>query len=393
MVLLTTRALGTRKALYCPASRWATTNKRENNPVLMSICPSPERLLSDSGECTQTKKGDLTMRFIHFKTLSGGAGILALMAGVLAQPAHAQYAYGPYGTYSYAPYVYNGPLGGYLSGAADVIHAQSQAMTETQRAQLLREQVEQARIDTRRQLFEERKYERANTPTPQEEREATRERELRRALRTPALADIWSGGALNHILEDIGEKQARGTRGPTIDLDPENLKRLNVTTGAGGSPGILKEKLAWPLPLLASDYEAERKSIEEMLGQLGSQARADAIDRSLLPELHKHVATLRERLRSNVRELSPTEYIESFRYLGHVNDAIKALKEPQAVNYFNDKWTAKGATVDELVRRLKEQGLRFAPAVPGNESAYLAMHAALAAYDGSLPTELKAALP
>jgi hypothetical protein len=35
-----------------------------------------------------------------------------------------------------------------------------------------------------------------------------------------------------------------------------------------------------------------------------------------------------------------------------------------------------------LVRNLNAQGLRFAPATPGDEAAYVALHRALAAYRG-----------
>jgi hypothetical protein len=37
--------------------------------------------------------------------------------------------------------------------------------------------------------------------------------------------------------------------------------------------------------------------------------------------------------------------------------------------------------VQELIRHMSAHGLRFAPAATGNETAYLALHHALAAYD------------
>src|SRR5579859_5982181 len=59
------------------------------------------------------------------------------------------------------PYVqYNGPVGGYLSGAADVINSQGQFLTSTQQAYLTREQVRQAKIDSQRKQFDENLYER-----------------------------------------------------------------------------------------------------------------------------------------------------------------------------------------------------------------------------------------
>jgi len=90
-----------------------------------------------------------------------------------------------------------------------------------------------------------------------------------------------------------------------------------------------------------------------------------------------------------VYDLTPSQHIESKRYLGYLDDSVKALQDPSAVNYFNDKWTASGKDVNELVKNMRTKGLRFAPAAPGDESAYLSLHAALAAYDGSLVAELR----
>jgi hypothetical protein len=320
------------------------------------------------------------------------AGCLALctLSPLYAQPA---YTGVPIYTNPYAPYNYNGPLGGYMSGAADVINAQSAQMTEQQRARLLREQVQQKKIETRRKLFEERQYELANTPTLQDEREATRERELRRAMKTPTMIDIWSGASLNAILDDAIAKQGRGIKGPMIPLNPDDLAKLNVTTGTGGNVGILREnggKLTWPVSLLGAQYENDRKKLEALFGQVSSGARAGTVDRSLVPQIDAQIASLQEAVRRNIDDLSTSESIEAKRYLSSLSESTKALKQPNAANYLNGKWEAKGKTVDDLVRHMKDEGIRFAPAAPGNEPVYLATYSALAAFNGSLVTELKA---
>ena len=53
-------------------------------------------------------------------------------------------------------------------------------------------------------------------------------------------------------------------------------------------------------------------------------------------------------------------------------------------NYFNQKWVAKGKTVAELIQNMTAAGLRFAPATPGDEGAYRALHFALVAYDDGI---------
>ena len=79
----------------------------------------------------------------------------------------------------------------------------------------------------------------------------------------------------------------------------------------------------------------------------------------------------------------PTQYIEASRFLSNFDDALKVLSQPDAGDYFTAKYTAQGRTVAELVKHMTAQGLTFAPAIPGDGPAYLALHRALVAYDVS----------
>jgi hypothetical protein len=63
------------------------------------------------------------------------------------------------------------PYGGALRGAADVVNAQGKFMVSREQAFSIREQTRQAKIDTRRRLFDEYQYERSNTPTANQLRE------------------------------------------------------------------------------------------------------------------------------------------------------------------------------------------------------------------------------
>jgi hypothetical protein len=79
--------------------------------------------------------------------------------------------------------------------------------------------------------------------------------------------------------------------------------------------------------------------------------------------------------------MPPPRHIESNRYLGELNEAMKLLEKPHAGNYFNGKFSARGKTVADLVGHMSKQGLKFAPAVSGDEAAYENLHRALAMYD------------
>ena len=56
------------------------------------------------------------------------------------------------------------------------------------------------------------------------------------------------------------------------------------------------------------------------------------------------------------------------------------MKSPGATKYFDGTWVARGKDVAELVNYMREQGLQFAAATPGDDAAYRALYNALAAY-------------
>src|SRR6476659_8432527 len=86
------------------------------------------------------------------------ASLFSCVAMLLLLPAaRAQYPY---------PYGYNpGRAGGYLYGSASVINAQGNYTNQMEQARILREQANQAKLDTKRKTFDEMQYEKSNTPT------------------------------------------------------------------------------------------------------------------------------------------------------------------------------------------------------------------------------------
>ena len=96
------------------------------------------------------------------------------------------------------------------------------------------------------------------------------------------------------------------------------------------------------------------------------------------------------KLNKSADELSPSQYIEARAYLNQVKGAIDALNNPKAVNYFNNTWNARGKTVAELVGNIpRREGLKFAPATQGDESAYNALYTALRSFDYGLQSDRK----
>ncbi len=261
-----------------------------------------------------------------------------------------------------------------------------------QRAKLLREQGRQAQLATRWQAFDEYLYERRHTPTHEELRQE-QERQFRdRSRNNPPVTEIFSSRALNDLLVDLQRLPRRA--GGAMPLDPEVTRRLNFTTGRGsGSVALLKDvdRLPWPAAFAGPDYRPVRVN----LSALAREAVADAagtgrVDAALLEEMERYLARLEQTLRQNVTRLAPTHYTEAGRFVTQFAEAVQALRQPDAGSFFNDRYRFQGDTVAELVRFMTERGLRFAPAVPGDEAGYLAVHRALAAYDQAASPVLEA---
>ena len=86
----------------------------------------------------------------------------------------------------------------------------------------------------------------------------------------------------------------------------------------------------------------------------------------------------------------PSQHVEARRYLNSLQDAVRLLRQPDAGNYFNGTYAARGRTVPDLVRGMKEKGLQFAPAAPGDEAAYAILYQGLAGYDAATQAQLAA---
>jgi hypothetical protein len=105
------------------------------------------------------------------------------------------------------------------------------------------------------------------------------------------------------------------------------------------------------------------------------------VDKGTLDAMQATLQTMDQKLRAQINELSPTDYVEARRYLDDLNQAMRVLKRPDVADYLNGKYTAQGKDVGELIKNMMSHGLRFAPAVPGSEAAYNALYQAMATYD------------
>lgn len=312
----------------------------------------------------------------------GGYGTIANNQASYASPGYSGSPGMSDGGYNngYWPSYQQDPTAAFLYGASSVISADGKFRINNQQANLMREQVRSSHIDNNRKAFDEFLYERANRPTWLDDVERQNKLNLRAALTNPPASEVLAGLSLNTLLDNLKQFQGQGKEGKAVPLGEDLLSKINVTAGAGANPGLLKnEHLTWPLGLSGSEFDGDRKKIERDLASAVSEVEhGGRVEAARLRDLNDAIDRMTEDLGNQIGEITPSQYIESRNYLRLIGNAVKALSGPNAANYVNNKYSAKGKTVGELVKNMA--GLHFAPATPGDEQAYKALQEKLAAY-------------
>ncbi|MGH6739625.1 MAG: hypothetical protein ACREDY_11455, partial [Bradyrhizobium sp.] len=280
-------------------------------------------------------------------------------------------------SYGYYP---SSPYGSYLSGKADLVNASGQYGIQVQQANLLQEQVHQSMLQSRRAVLNEARYERETTMNSEQVRIQGQIDALRRARNEPPLNEIWSGQSLNALFSDIKKAHTYGVRGPSVPINQDLLKHINLTTGVtSGGPGILKDgaKLRWAVVLQGPNFEADRRKVEMRTAEALELAKRGPVSLDLISDVRSTLEGMQATLKQMVKDVAPGPYIDGKKYLRELDSSFSALKDPNVSNYFNGKWTAQGATVYDLAVYMTNNGLQFAPAVSGDQSYYTALYQSL----------------
>lgn len=299
--------------------------------------------------------------------------------------------YNPYNPYfPYYPYI--GPAGSFLMGQADVMRAYGTVITSQEQARIMRELAKQASLETKKRKFDLDMYIKANTPTYADEQLKAMKTTLKRIQNNSSEAEITNGKALNFLLDDLRKYPGRKIPVEQIDLSEEILRSLNVTKNSFGI-GILRDggKLTWPIALQELFPRELRKEIEQRTMTLMQNADNGPLDPALLRELYTEVENMRQTLAKKINDVPTTQYLEAKRFLNDLDSAREALAKGEATAQIAfQKWAAGGKTLQELVDYMVKNGLRFAPAVSGDEAAYRAVHSGMAAFDVALNAFLTA---
>jgi hypothetical protein len=287
------------------------------------------------------------------------------------------------------------PYEGYLNGAANVTTANAEYQLTIQQAKQAQEQARQAALVTRRQTIEQRRYEQSLMPDPEQIRQEQMMKSLQRSRNNPPLTDIWAGTALNDLLRAIQTARSAGVNGPDVPLSPDVVQHINLTTGSTyGGTGLLKNggKLTWPFILRQSLFATERNQLNEQIQMAVKQAQAGEVAVELLNDIGASLKQLEDTIDARVADITPTQYVQAMRYTRELKESYKVLQQSDVAKYFRPNWTAQGSSVGELVKQMTQQGLRFGPAVSGDETYYTSLHRSMVDYDLGI-SQLTASAP
>jgi hypothetical protein len=276
---------------------------------------------------------------------------------------------------------------GYLNGVANVTTANAEYQQTMQQAKLGRQEAIRSVLATRRATIEERQYELSQMPTEEQEREKRQLVNIRRARNSPPLSEIWSGSALNELLRVILDGQSHGLTGPQVPLTYEVLRHINLTSGTTyAGTGLLRDggKLSWPAVLRKSMFAMERNQLNEQFYKAVQQAFSGQVDADLLDSLESSLNGLNIAINSHIDDISPTQLVQASRYARELKEAYQVLQQNDGAKVSKPSWSAQGSTVTDLVSQMGQQGLRFAPATSGDESAYTSLHRSLVTYDAGV---------
>jgi len=277
------------------------------------------------------------------------------------------------------------PAYGYLTGASNVINSQGQFLISKRQSEVIQQQAEQAKLDTRRKVIEQWQYEQAIQPTLSQVQAKAQQEGYLQAIGNPPEARIWSGEAMNTILRNLQQPGATRGRGPSLPINPDIVTRLNFSDGTNaGNLWFFSRgaKLDWPFVLRGPRFKEQRERVEALLAAAIRQASTDGqIDFGTIKDLRATTDQMLADLKDMIEEVTPSDYVRARRFLNDQSRAAQALGDAGAARALAAKGLPPVATVDELVAEMTSRGLRFAPVSPGNEAAYSALFQSLRAYD------------
>jgi hypothetical protein len=258
--------------------------------------------------------------------------------------------------------------------------ARGEYINQIEQARITRELAYQERVRTRKAIFDEMLHEKSMTPTNLEKTAKQKADRLEHILKFATANEITSGEALNVLLPYLQGLANHGVEGPPVPLSKEVLKE--VTVGLEGKSNIQMLRrgstIFWPL--------ATRGPEQQHLAGLLTKAVDAAIDGTLDAKLYKDLRTDLSSIRAEVnrqsdkQEISIRAYFDAKYFLDGLDGALSTLQQSNVGKFLDGTYAARGSTVPELIQNMADQGVVFAPALPGAEAPYRSLYNAMVTY-------------
>jgi hypothetical protein len=110
---------------------------------------------------------------------------------------------------------------------------------------------------------------------------------------------------------------------------------------------------------------------------------------NVLKEVRGELDSLREDLVKKANEIPTPQYLDAKRFMQELYNATIALERGEGkVQAQFQRFVEGGKSMQEIADYMVSNGLNFAPATAADESAYRAVHSALANHNIALNTQL-----
>jgi hypothetical protein len=295
----------------------------------------------------------------------------------------AQYPPPGYGR-PYYPNPYYNPneaAGNVLKGAADLNRSTGDVAIANHHAWILKEKASQEKLATQRQAFDQMMYEKANTPNYLESLSANKAQIVVRMMNFPERAEISGGKTLNTMLPLVESFTLQGTQGPPVPLAQSVVNRLNISGTGLSSVGMLRgggAALEWPLALRGP----EQKKLDKLIPAAVEATIAGTLELKQLTEIRAGLTSMREELRRQMQkdEIETHTYIRAIEFYDSLIASVNTLERPESRKALGGGNSPRARNVQELVEYMTDNGVKFAPAAPGDENAYKIVHDAFVRY-------------
>jgi hypothetical protein len=111
-----------------------------------------------------------------------------------------------------------------------------------------------------------------------------------------------------------------------------------------------------------------------------NQAAKGQVDAKVLTDLEQSIGKMTQMLKDRVDSTAFADYTAGKHFLKDLDQSVEVLKQTDAGKYVSGAYAARGHTVTELMTYMSQNGLKFSPAISGEEGAYSALYQALLRY-------------